>query len=156
MRTKPAKPEPASAREKKILEAWIKIDGHEIFYFRNGLRALPKNLLADFLSLQPVLNIQYAGVSLGEILKERLVPHHALAQNLILLPEIAATELSYDDAIKYLQRQDFSQVPETLGWQVVRFQHQALGWINALQNRVNNYYPKEIRILKQNNTPFAK
>jgi NOL1/NOP2/fmu family ribosome biogenesis protein len=24
-----------------------------------------------------------------------------------------------------------------------------LGWINALPNRINNYYPKELRILRQ-------
>jgi NOL1/NOP2/sun family putative RNA methylase len=156
MRVKPGKPDAASAKEKKTLEAWINMDGLEVIHFRNGLTAIAKNLLADFLLLQPVLNLQYVGVSLGEILKERLVPHHALAQSLIILRDVAATELSYDNAIKYLQRQDFSVVPETIVWQIVRFQHQALGWINALKNRVNNYYPKEIRILKQNNTPFAK
>ncbi|MCH5597281.1 methyltransferase RsmF C-terminal domain-like protein [Niabella ginsengisoli] len=24
----------------------------------------------------------------------------------------------------------------------------SLGWMNALPNRINNYYPKELRILK--------
>jgi NOL1/NOP2/fmu family ribosome biogenesis protein len=100
--------------------------------------------------------MSYAGVALGAILKEKLVPHHALAQSMLLSPHVPCTDLPYNEAIRYLQRQDLSTVPEMPGWQVVRFEKKALGWINALKNRVNNYYPKEIRILKHNNTPFAK
>jgi NOL1/NOP2/fmu family ribosome biogenesis protein len=31
---------------------------------------------------------------------------------------------------------------------LVKYQGHPLGWINVLQNRINNYYPKELRILK--------
>lgn len=155
-RLKPAKPEIISSKEKKIVEEWVNAEGLEALRFRNNIAALPQTLMQDFLSLLPLLNIQYAGVALGEILKERLVPNHALAQSLLLASRVPATELTYEDAIKYLQRQDLSFVPETTGWQVVRYQGHNLGWINGLKNRVNNYYPKEIRILKQNNTPFEK
>jgi NOL1/NOP2/fmu family ribosome biogenesis protein len=37
------------------------------------------------------------------------------------------------------------------GWQAVSYKGFPLGWINGLGNRVNNYYPKELRILKQQN-----
>ena len=155
-RLKPAKPEPISAREKKIVGEWVKNEGLEFLRFRNTIFALPDNLVQDFLVLQPLLNLQYAGVRVGEILKERLVPDHALAQNLLLKETVPAMELTDEEAIKYLQRQDFPVQPERLGWQVVRYDNHPLGWINALQNRVNNYYPKEIRILKQNSSPFEK
>lgn len=155
-RLKSFKPVTISAKEKKVLEDWVNIEALEFFQYRNIIVALPKALVTDFMNLQLVLNIQYAGVAIGEILKERLVPHHALAQSLILSGNIPATDLNYDDAIKYLQRQDFSLQPTSLGWQLVRYQAHNLGWINALKNRVNNYYPKEIRILKQNNNLFEK
>ena len=32
------------------------------------------------------------------------------------------------------------------GWLLVRYQGVNLGWIKALPNRINNYYPKELRI----------
>jgi NOL1/NOP2/fmu family ribosome biogenesis protein len=84
------------------------------------------------------------------------VPDHALAQSLLLTENVPALDLAYEEAIKYLQRQDFPVQPQILGWQVVRYENHPLGWINALKNRVNNYYPKEIRILKQNNSAFEK
>ena len=40
------------------------------------------------------------------------------------------------------------EISKTAGWHVVNFQNNPLGWINILENRVNNYYPKELRILK--------
>lgn len=155
-RFKTGRPDAISAKERKIVEEWVNGEELEFLRFRNGIIALPKGLVQDFLFLQAALNLQYAGVALGEILKERLVPHHALAQSLLLSDRVSAAELSYENAIRYLQRQDFSFDSEVIGWQVVRYQNHPLGWINALKNRVNNYYPKEIRILKQNNTPFEK
>lgn len=153
---KPAKRETVSAKEKTILREWIRETTMEIFRFRNDLVAFPENLVQDFALLHSVLNIQYAGVAVGQILKGRLVPNHALAQSLLLRDDVPHVDLLYDDAVKYLQRQDFIWPSANLGWQIVRYQNCNLGWANALKNRVNNYYPKEIRILKQNNTLFEK
>jgi 16S rRNA C967 or C1407 C5-methylase (RsmB/RsmF family)/NOL1/NOP2/fmu family ribosome biogenesis protein len=155
-RWKGAKPDAVSVREKSILKDWVNPEGMEVVRFREGLSAVPESRLQDFLRLQSLLNMPYAGVALGAILKEKLVPHHALAQSMLLSTNVPCTDLPYNEAIRYLQRQDISTVPEMPGWQVVRFEKKPLGWINALKNRVNNYYPKEIRILKHNNTPFAK
>lgn len=156
VRMKPAKPEAVTAKEKKIVEEWIKGEGQDLVRFRNGIIALPTNLLPDFLFLSADLNILYAGVGIGEIFKEKLVPQHALAQTILLSENVKSVDVSYADAIKYLQRQEVSFRPQSVGWQVVRYKEKALGWINALPNRVNNYYPKEIRILKQNHTAFEK
>lgn len=155
-RLKGSKQELLSAKEKKVLEDWVMTDGMEFFRFRDQIIGMPQHTLQDFMVLQSQLNVYYAGVSVGEIMKERLVPHHALAQNRMISASVPVTNLAYDDAIRYLQRQDLSFVPDKTGWQVAGHQNQQLGWMNALKNRVNNYYPKEIRILKQNNTPFAK
>jgi NOL1/NOP2/fmu family ribosome biogenesis protein len=84
-------------------------------------------------------------------MKDRLVPDHSLAASTIVSAEIPFNELSYEQAIKYLQRQDVNLNTSGKGWQLVRYQGFNLGWINVLANRINNYYPKEIRILKQRN-----
>src|SRR3712207_8248963 len=58
-------------------------------------------------------------------------------------------------SIRYLQRAEISLPDGPTGWQTVAYKGFALGWVNALKNRVNNYYPKELRILKQqNDRPF--
>ena len=113
-------------------------------------------MLPELNVLQPLLNLQYAGVAIGEIVKDRLLPKHALAQSFLLSNKVGSIEAGYHDAIKYLHRQELSFLPEGRGWQTLRYQDKALGWVNVLPNRMNNYYPKELRILKQNNTPFAK
>jgi NOL1/NOP2/fmu family ribosome biogenesis protein len=68
-----------------------------------------------------------------------------------LLADIPATELSFEEAIRYLQREELAIDPAQKGWQAVRYQNHNLGWINALPGRINNYYPKEMRILKRSN-----
>ncbi|MDQ6609089.1 MAG: RNA methyltransferase, partial [Bacteroidota bacterium] len=156
-RFKSSKTELVSAKEKKILEEWVPGNTLSFIYYRDEIITLPQNLLQDFSILQIILNIQYAGVKIGAVLKDKLVPHHALAQSNLLNAASPSTELSYDEAIKYLQRADLQITTNDIGWQVVRYRNHSLGWINALKNRVNNYYPKEIRILKaQNNMPLKK
>jgi 16S rRNA C967 or C1407 C5-methylase (RsmB/RsmF family)/NOL1/NOP2/fmu family ribosome biogenesis protein len=141
--------EAATAKEKTIISGWMKSNNYALlktpFFY-----ALPSSLLEDYKKLKAVLNVQYAGVWIGEIMKEKLVPDHAFALSNLLSSSIPATELSFEDAIRYLQRADMNVTTEQKGWQLVRFQHHNIGWINALSNRINNYYPKELRILKQN------
>jgi NOL1/NOP2/fmu family ribosome biogenesis protein len=151
------KPEKASAKEKQILSSWVNLDGKDVLKFNNTLFALPENVLEDLSIIQANLYVQYAGITLGEIMRDKLIPDHALALSTLIKDSISRTELSEEDAIKYLQRADISVLPETTGWQLTTFKNQALGWMNALSNRINNYYPKEMRILKQyNDRSFEK
>jgi 16S rRNA C967 or C1407 C5-methylase (RsmB/RsmF family)/NOL1/NOP2/fmu family ribosome biogenesis protein len=143
--------ETASIKEKEILKAWLKSDSVEILKDHDRLRALPAIFLNDFTRLRSKLNIQYTGTELGQIMKERLVPHHALALSSLLSSNVVSTTLDYVEAIKYLQRKELAIIPETRGWQTVNYKNHPLGWINALSNRINNYYPKEMRILKESN-----
>jgi 16S rRNA C967 or C1407 C5-methylase (RsmB/RsmF family)/NOL1/NOP2/fmu family ribosome biogenesis protein len=148
-RYKIAKPEIATAKEKALLEAYININQFEVLKQGETLFALPKVLVEAFSIIQGNLYLQYAGTTLGEIMKNKLVPDHALAVSSLLLDNISRYELNLEEGIRYLQRADLSIDPPVKGWQVVTYQNQVLGWINALPNRINNYYPKEMRILKQ-------
>ena len=119
--------------------------------------ALPQILEEDFTLIQGLLYIQYAGTNIGELMRDKLVPDHALAMSNLLSPAIVIKELDYDKAIKYLQRAEISTEINIKGWGLVSYREHPLGWINALPNRINNYYPKELRILKaQNGSSFQK
>ena len=90
-------------------------------------------------------------------MKDRLVPDHSLALSMVISEEIPFNEVVYEQAIKYLQRQDVNFETVKKGWQLMQYKGHNLGWINVLPNRINNYYPKELRILKQqNNSAFEK
>ncbi|MEO5564176.1 MAG: Fmu (Sun) domain protein, partial [Chitinophagaceae bacterium] len=99
------------------------------------------------------LRIIYSGTIIGELLRDKLVPHHALAMSKLLNDDIITSALDYQNAIQYLQRKDLSVEIKTKGWQGVTYEEQLLGWMNVLPNRINNYYPKELRILKDNQSP---
>lgn len=144
-----AKTEQAAAQEKNIIKSWIKDGQFILLKVQSDIYALPERFVQDYADLKTVLNVIYFGIKLGQVMKNKLIPDHALALSLILSDEILSVELTYEEAIRYLQRQDLSIKPDSLGWQTVRFKGHNLGWINVLSNRINNYYPKELRILKQ-------
>ena len=98
------------------------------------------------------LRVIYSGVRVGELIRDKLVPDHALAMSNLVNETIVPTELNYEQAIQYLQRKDIQVETKEKGWQLVNYQGHSLGWINVLVNRINNYYPKELRILKENNS----
>lgn len=144
-------PEKATLKEAALTSSWINSGTVACFKLFDKLFALPKSLLDDFAVLKASLNIQYAGVLLGEVFKEKLVPAHALALNSIIADSVPKISLDYKTAIKYLQRAEVGINTTLKSWQVVTYEQHNLGWINALSNRINNYYPKALRILKQHN-----
>jgi 16S rRNA C967 or C1407 C5-methylase (RsmB/RsmF family)/NOL1/NOP2/fmu family ribosome biogenesis protein len=148
---KAKKLEKIPAKEKSIIEAWITDKEAEMIKLYNGLYIIPQHLYGDITMVSAVLNVQYAGVQAGEIMKEKLVPAHALALSSLLNHSVATVEVDYQTAIKYLQKGDATIETHTKGWQVISYKGHTIGWINALTNRINNYYPKELRILKQHN-----
>lgn len=154
---RPGKIEKASAKEKNIIEPWLKKVEYELIKDNNSFFALPSFLVNEYSILKTALNIQYKGAGIGQIMKDRLIPDHSLALSTIISDEIPFNELSYEHAIKYLQRQDVNLNTSGKGWQLVKHRDYNLGWINVLPNRINNYYPKELRILKQqNDSSFEK
>ena len=86
---------------------------------------------------------------MGELVRDKLIPDHALAMSSRAAGSVMQTELTYEQAIQYLQRKDLTVETKEKGWQLVNHEGHALGWINALTNRINNYYPKELRIIKE-------
>ncbi len=89
------------------------------------------------------------GMPIGELDKNKsLVPSHELAMCIYHQPKLPSIELDLNQAKQYL-RKDMLQVPgATIGWNIVRYQGFALGWVKVLGNRINNYLPAAYRVLK--------
>lgn len=138
----------AGKNEIGIIEKWAKKDGRSFIKHENTVYAWPEIHVADFGFLMDRLRVIYSGILTGDLIREKLVPAHALAMSDMVSDSIARIELSYEQSVQYLQRKDISISSADKGWQLATFQGHILGWVNVLANRINNYYPKELRILK--------
>jgi NOL1/NOP2/sun family putative RNA methylase len=99
-------------------------------------------------TLQRHLYLKKSGVRIGKLMGNDLIPDHELALSLILNKDtVSQTELTYDQAIQYLRRENINIDITAKGWSLMNFEGQPLGWAKLLPNRINNYYPKELRIL---------
>lgn len=142
------KPEKLTRREMEILEKWIGTASSEFIKNNNTVYAWPPELVNDFSMLLNLLRVVYSGTIIGEIMRDKLVPNHALAMSKLVQNNIASTDLEYSQAIDYLKRKEVRITNLDKGWHLVKYEGFSLGWINVLSNRINNYYPVELRILK--------
>jgi 16S rRNA C967 or C1407 C5-methylase (RsmB/RsmF family)/NOL1/NOP2/fmu family ribosome biogenesis protein len=134
--------------EQAVIDKWMKTEGLRFIKHENTAYAWPDVLANDMNFILSALRVIYSGVRVGELIRDKLVPDHALAMSGLVTDIVVKTELTYDQAIQYLQRKDIQLETKEKGWQLVSYHGHSLGWINALPNRINNYYPKELRILK--------
>jgi 16S rRNA C967 or C1407 C5-methylase (RsmB/RsmF family)/NOL1/NOP2/fmu family ribosome biogenesis protein len=120
----------------KVNDEWLSINRHH------------KESLAI---LQRYLYIKKSGIRIGKLMGKDLIPDHELALSLLVnKAKFLQTELNKDQAIQYLRRENITDLDITdKGWSLMNFEGHALGWAKLLPNRINNYYPKEIRILSK-------
>ena len=142
------KPEKFSVKEMEILNKNVNTEGLAFLRHEEIIYTVPEKLLADINFLSFKLRVVNCGTRIGEIIKDKLIPDHALALSNIISNKIQKVELDHDQAIQYLKKKELSLQTSKKGWNLVTFQDHPLGWVNILPNRINNYYPKELRILK--------
>lgn len=122
-------------------------EGLEILKFENSLLAFPANHLSDLLLIKNNLKIIHAGIKVGELKQNDLIPAHELALSPILnrrvFPEIS---LSINEALSFLKRDDILPVSKEKGWHLLSYREIPLGWAKNLGNRYNSGFPKEWRI----------
>ncbi|MEA5257419.1 RNA methyltransferase [Arcicella aquatica] len=134
--------------EREIFRNWVKnIDDHT-WFGKNDDFFLINPLHEHIVQLiQLNFNLRKVGVSMGKLSSKDLIPEHELAMSLFLSEKINKVELSQQEAIKYLKREEFALEQAVKGWSLMTFEGFGLGWAKILPNRINNYYPKEQRIL---------
>ena len=142
------KPTKFSVKEMEILNKNVNTEGLAFLRYEKIVYAVPEKLLADISFLSSKLRIVNCGTKVGEIIKDKLIPDHALALSNIIGDKIQRLDLDHEQAIQYLKKKELRLQTDKKGWVLVTHQGHELGWINILPNRINNYYPKELRILK--------
>jgi 16S rRNA C967 or C1407 C5-methylase (RsmB/RsmF family)/NOL1/NOP2/fmu family ribosome biogenesis protein len=142
------KPEKISNVEMEVLNKSVTTEGLAFLRHAENIYAVPEKLFADVNFISSKLRLVNHGTKVGEIIKNKLIPDHALALSNILSDKMQRLELDYEQAIQYLKKKELRLETDKKGWSLVTYQGYPLGWINILPNRINNYYPKELRILK--------
>ncbi|HTG57373.1 MAG TPA: RsmF rRNA methyltransferase first C-terminal domain-containing protein [Niabella sp.] len=140
---------PATKQLSPLVAAWANPDNNELIQVNDKVYAWPAVLFEDFDLILQHLRIIYSGTLLGELAHKKLIPDHALAMSRMVGEAIGRIELQLSESIAYLQKNTIENTGWASGWQLATYNKHALGWMNVLPNRINNYYPKELRILKQ-------
>jgi 16S rRNA C967 or C1407 C5-methylase (RsmB/RsmF family)/NOL1/NOP2/fmu family ribosome biogenesis protein len=131
-----------------LLQQWLPLPQYySVFAHGEQLKTVQSRWLQDVQVLSGSLYIRKAGITLGEVKGKDLVPHHELAMSTLPLNNIALVVLDKDQALQYLRKKDVA-LDAAKGWNLVQYAGLPLGWIKAMPNRFNNYYPQDWRILK--------
>ena len=144
------KSERLSPKEIEVVKPWLK-NGDDFFFIKQHeeVIAIPMHLERYLADIQWTLYIKKAGVKLGTIIRNELIPDHELAISTIINTDIPVFEVDKETALNYLRRNELKLETEIKGWALITYELLPLGWVKVLPNRVNNYYPREWRILNK-------
>jgi 16S rRNA C967 or C1407 C5-methylase (RsmB/RsmF family)/NOL1/NOP2/fmu family ribosome biogenesis protein len=115
--------------------------------------AIPEEHKNTYQFLSGHLHIISAGILLGEYKGKDFIPSISLALNTEINSRAFPTiELSYENAVKYLQKEAVV-LPENTskGYILLTYRHISLGFVKNIGNRANNLYPQEWRIRSRKN-----
>lgn len=133
-----------------ILQKWVQPNENISFIsWESQLLAVPATQLNAIQQLQKHLYIRKAGTLAGSIIRDEWIPDHDMAMNPLMKIEVPKISLNKSDALQYLRRNVFELDTGLKGWALVQFEGINLGWIKLLPGRINNYYPKDWRILNK-------
>ncbi len=141
---------PVSAKQRQVFDEYLSAPTNfEIYQQGYCFNAVLKIHSAFYEILNSVLHLVKAGIKMGGVKQNVLIPEHDLALSLAVNTNILRTELTQEQALIYLKKGNLAVDTFTQkGWQLVTFKNLPLGWVKVLPNRVNNYLPKALRVLK--------
>jgi 16S rRNA C967 or C1407 C5-methylase (RsmB/RsmF family)/NOL1/NOP2/fmu family ribosome biogenesis protein len=126
---------------------WITSEAHLFQQFKDQLLMMPENVLSDMESISSQLNIVSCGTTVGTVKQNKLVPHHSLAMSVHLNNEaFQLIPVSKEEAIAYLRKENVWKDSFSKGYSIIGYEGLPLGFVNVLDNRMNNLYPSEWRI----------
>jgi NOL1/NOP2/fmu family ribosome biogenesis protein len=139
--------------ESAILENYLETAKHNYFKKNNQFHFLNNAALNFILDFEKQFYFKKAGICVGEIKGQDLIPNQELAWSNYLKKSVNKLDLNKENALKYLRKESFDYAQggdHKNGLHLITYKNYGLGWAKLLPNRVNNYLPNELRILKSN------
>lgn len=134
----------------EVLKEWLQIpEAFEYYEKPDGqIVAIPGALGNEYAVIFRALHKRSSGLEIGQFKGNDFIPSHDLALNTAIAKDLPSVELSKEDALKFLKREnlsvDLSNQPK--GWLLASYQGLNLGFMKVIGDRINNYLPKEWRI----------
>ncbi|MCB9081396.1 MAG: RNA methyltransferase [Lewinellaceae bacterium] len=140
---------PMTRAERELASPWLS-EPEAFTWWQNDqgyIRALPVEVSDAFVQWGQRLWRFDPGVLVGQWKGKDLVPAPELALSLAVSPHIPVVSLEKQEALRYLKKEipQLEVLPK--GWALVQYAGLNLGWIKGIGSRVNNYFPREWRIL---------
>ena len=101
------KAEKLTVKEIEILKPWLISPGNFFFFKQNDeVIALPVHLVNELALIQTALYIKKAGVRVGTLIRNELIPAHDLAVSCIINGALTKLETDVETALQYLRKQE--------------------------------------------------
>jgi len=127
------------------LPTWLQHYHHRLLMDTDSslyLNPDPGGLYSSVLALKPLF-------TLGSVKGKEFIPDHALSMLHSIKADYPKVELTDNQALQYLKKESISELNlSEKGWYIVTSNGNALGFIKVLDQRINNYFPNNLRILK--------
>jgi NOL1/NOP2/fmu family ribosome biogenesis protein len=137
----------AGKAERSLLGGMIENPALSLLKFEESFLAFPSIWLSALDQVKSSLRIVHAGIKVGEIKQDSLIPAHELAVSTIISKShFPSVDLTLEQAVSFLKRADFQIDFNEKGWNLMTYHNHPLGWAKNIGNRFNNGYPKEWRI----------
>ncbi|MBT1702440.1 methyltransferase RsmF C-terminal domain-like protein [Chryseosolibacter indicus] len=137
-----------SKRVIESLNAWVSHPEKLLFKQHNELVfALRAEKTDEIEFLLQHLKFVYGGTNIATVKHDKLIPEHSLALSIILNPDtFNSIEVELPVALQYLRKETIDIKDVEKGFASLAYEGTRLGWVNVIQNRINNMYPSEWRI----------
>ena len=129
------------------LQSWGVTENLEYFIWNEVAFHFPGARFADLEQIMQSVKIIQAGTAVAGIKHEKLIPEHAFAlSHAINKNQFQKIEVDLPTALQYLKKDTIELSNFSKGFSLLTYNTLPIGWVNVLDSRINNLYPKEWRI----------
>ena len=139
---------PISVKEQTVIKHHIN-NFEKYHFFKHNLNIIcfSSRFYSELQVIASYLYIKKAGIEVGIVKGNQLVPSHDVALGILSLQNFKKISLSLEIVLQYLSKKVVIIDTDIKGWTLVNYKNINIGWVKVLDNRVNNYYPTNWRIM---------
>ncbi|MFN8316740.1 MAG: hypothetical protein U0T32_09865 [Chitinophagales bacterium] len=131
------------------IQQWVSLtDTNAIVSFQEEYHLVSKKYASLKDVFRKTLRIKQEGTIVCTQKGKDLIPAPELAFSTSIADGVSRIEVNYEGAIRILKCENLHFSGCQRGWHLITFKNLGLAWVKVMDNRTNNYYPNNWRILK--------